>query len=85
MEQLNFDDAMTKLEGILDDLESNGESMDSEEAAKKLEEAEALKDYCKTLLKKEKEDLIRTAKENNISLDEIGISEDDDDEFEEKN
>ena len=45
----------------------------------KVKEAENLRNHCKELLKKEKEEIIKTAKENNIPLEEIGISEDDDD------
>lgn len=80
MEQLNFDEAMNKLETILDTLEAEGDKMDPNELEKKIGEAEALKNYCKDLLKKEKEEIIRTAKENDISLEDIGMTEDDDEE-----
>ena len=83
MEQLSFDEAMSKLETILDDLEANGEKMNPDEMENKISEAEKLKDYCSALLKKEKQDLIRTAKENNIPLEELGISEDEEEEEDE--
>lgn len=80
MEKMTFDQAMDKLEGILNNLEANRETMNPDEVEDQLSEAEELRDYCKELLKQEKEELIRTAKENGISLEEIGLSEDDDDE-----
>ena len=79
MEKMTFDQAMDKLEGILNNLEANRETMNPDEVEDQLSEAEELRDYCKELLKQEKEELIRTAKENGISLEEIGLSEDDDD------
>ena len=79
MENLNFDEAATKLEGILDELEGDTSKFTQEEIEEKVKEAENLRNHCKELLKKEKEEIIKTAKENNIPLEEIGISEDDDD------
>lgn len=89
---LNFDDAMSKMESILDELENNSETLSPEEVEVKIKEAETLKEHCKQLLKEEKEDIIKTAKENNISLEELGIIEgeedydnlDDDDDNEEE-
>lgn len=78
MENLSFDEAMNKLESILDELESKGNSLTTEEIESKIVEAEKLRDHCKELLKKEKEEIIKTARDNNISLDEIGITADDD-------
>lgn len=78
MENLSFDEAASKLESILNELEGDTSNLKPEEIEAKLAEAEKLRDYCKELLKKEKEDIIRTAKENNIPLEEIGITEDDD-------
>lgn len=83
MEQMNFDEAASKLESILDELEGDTSNLEPEEIENKIAEAEKLRDYCKDLLAKEKEDIIRTAKENNISLEELGISEEDEDEDEE--
>ena len=77
MENLTFDEAMSKLESILNELESKGESLSTEEIEAKISEAEKLRDHCKELLKKEKEEIIRTAKENNIPLEDIGITADD--------
>ncbi len=81
---MSFDEAMSKLEDILDDLEANSDKMDPDEVEKKIEEAEKLKSYCSELLKKEKRELIKTAKDNNIPLEEIGISEDEEEEEEEE-
>ena len=77
MENLNFDEAATKLEGILDELEGDTSKFTQEEIEEKVKEAENLRNHCKELLKKEKEEIIKTAKENNIPLEEIGISEED--------
>lgn len=77
-ENLNFDTAMSKMESILDDLEANSDKMTPEEVESKLKEAETLKEKCKELLRQEKEEIIKTAKENNISLEELGITEGDD-------
>ncbi len=79
MENMNFDEAASKLESILDELEGDTGNLKPEEIEAKVKEAEKLRDYCKELLKKEKEEIIKTAKENNIPLEEIGITEDDDD------
>ena len=77
-ENLNFDTAMSKMESILDDLEANSDKLTPEEVENKLKEAETLKEKCKELLRQEKEEIIKTAKENNISLEELGITEGDD-------
>lgn len=79
MENLTFDEAASKLEDILDELEDDSNNLSPEEIEAKVEEAEKLRDYCKELLKKEKEEIIKAAKENNIPLEELGISEGDDD------
>jgi exonuclease VII small subunit len=79
IEGLTFDEAIDKLEKILENLgdsEKNGFSMSNEEIEAQLEEAERLKNHCKKLLEKEREDIIRTAKENNIPLEEIGLDDD---------
>ena len=76
---LTFEEAMKKLEDLLNVLENKGDSLSSEEIEAKISEAEALRDHCKELLKKEKAEIIKTAKENNIPLKDIGLSEEDDD------
>ena len=81
MENLTFDESMKKLEDILSLLETKGDSLSSEEIEAKISEAERLRDHCKELLKKEKAEIIKTAKENNIPLNEIGLSEEDDDDY----
>ncbi|MDR2778143.1 MAG: hypothetical protein LBB13_01375 [Rickettsiales bacterium] len=79
---MNFDEASSKLESILDELEDGATNkLKPEEVEVKIKEAEKLRNYCKELLKKEKADIIRTAKENDISLEDIGLSEDDDDDW----
>ncbi|MDR1494728.1 MAG: hypothetical protein LBI29_01675 [Rickettsiales bacterium] len=81
---MDFNEASSKLESILDELEGDdAANFSPEEIDKKLKEAEALRDYCRKLLKKEKADIIKTAKENDIPLEEIGLTEDDD-EFEDE-
>ena len=76
---LTFEEAMARLEELLNELENKGDSLSSEEIEAKISEAEALRDHCKELLKKEKAEIIKTAKENNIPLKDIGLSEEDDD------
>lgn len=78
MENLTFDESMGKLESILDELESKSDSLTPEEIEAKITEAEKLRDHCKDLLKKEKEEIIKTARDNNIPLEDIGITADDD-------
>jgi exonuclease VII small subunit len=80
IEGMSFDEAIDELENILSELQNStdgsGKAVSNEEAEEKLARAEQLKDYCKKLLEKEREDIIRTAKENNIPLEEIGLDED---------
>jgi exonuclease VII small subunit len=80
IEGMSFDEAIDELENILSELQSstegNGKAISNEEAEEKLTRAEQLKDYCKKLLEREREDIIKTAKENNIPLEEIGLDED---------
>ena len=75
---LTFDEAMAQLEEKIALLEKE-ENADNQEL---YDEAVALKDYCADLLKKEKEEIKRIARENNIPLSEIGLTEDDDDDGE---
>lgn len=70
-ENLSFDEAMDLLEKKIQELEKP----ENNNNQKLFDEATALKDYCGTLLKKEKEDIIKIAKENNIPLEEIGLDE----------
>lgn len=87
MENLDFDTAISRLETILDKLE-NDDGLNIEETQKLYEEAEGLKNHCKSLLDKEKSEIIKIAKENDISLDELDFDDsdfdDDDDEDEEE-
>lgn len=87
MENLDFDTAINNLETILDRLE-NDENLNAEEAQKLYEEAENLKNHCKSLLEKEKLEIIKIAKENDIPLSELDfddsdLDEDDDEDDEE--
>ena len=68
---LSFDEAMDQLEAKITELEKP----ENENNQKLFDEAMALKDYCAELLKIEKEDIIKIAKENNIPLEEIGLDE----------
>lgn len=71
---LSFDEAMSLLESKIALLEKE-ENADNQ---KLYEEAIALKEQCARLLKKEKDDIIKIAKENNIPLSEIGLNEEND-------
>lgn len=71
IKNLSFDDAMTQLEEKIALLEKE-ENSDNQ---KLYEEAVALKEYCAELLKKEKEEIKKIAKENNIPLSEIGLTD----------
>jgi deoxyhypusine synthase len=79
VEDLTFDEAIERLENILDKLNDTrneeSSSMSDKEIEEQLNEAELLKNHCKKLLDKEKEDIIKTAKENNIPLEDIGLDE----------
>lgn len=70
-EGLTFDEAMEQLEKKIDKLEKDDGATNQE----LYEEAVALKEYCAGLLKKEKEEIIKIAKENNIALSDIGLNE----------
>ncbi len=76
IKDLTFDEAMAQLEEKISLLEKE-ENADNQEL---YDEAVALKEYCADLLKKEKEEIKRIAKENNIPLSEIGLTEDDEEE-----
>jgi exonuclease VII small subunit len=78
MENLSFEEASSKLEKILDELE-NEDDLTNKQIENKVNEATSLKNYCKKKLKQEKENIIKIAKENNISLEDIGVKEGDDD------
>lgn len=71
IKNLSFDDAMTQLEEKIALLEKE-ENSDNQ---KLYEEAVALKEYCAELLKKEKEEIKKIARENNIPLSEIGLTD----------
>jgi exonuclease VII small subunit len=78
-EQLTFDEAMSQLEEMVSLLEKE-ENMDNQPL---YEKAVITKEHCSFLLKKEKAEIIRVAKENNIPLADLGLTEFDDDEDDE--
>jgi exonuclease VII small subunit len=78
-EGLSFDEASSKLEKILDSLESDAQNLTPEETEKLIVTAEKLRNYLKGQLKKEREDIMKVAKENGIPLSEIGLAEEEDD------
>lgn len=71
LDGLTFDEAMKQLEIRIEQLEKS----DSTDNHKTYEEAIELKEYCSELLKREKEEIIKVAKENNIALSDIGLEE----------
>ncbi|HSQ97351.1 MAG TPA: hypothetical protein VLL98_01385 [Rickettsiales bacterium] len=71
LNNLTFEEAMKQLESKIEQLEKD----DNVNNQQLFEEAMELKDYCSELLKKEKEEIIKVAKENNIPLSEIGLEE----------
>lgn len=75
IKDLTFDEAMAQLEEKIALLEKEENSNNQ----KLYDEAVALKEYCADLLKKEKEEIKRIAKENNIPLSEIGLEDEEDD------
>ena len=81
VKELSFDEAMTQLEEKISLLEKE-ENTDNQAL---YEEAVALKEHCAELLKKEKEEIKRIAKENNIPLSEIGMTDEDEDSTESSN
>jgi 23S rRNA maturation-related 3'-5' exoribonuclease YhaM len=60
-EGLSFDDASTKLEKILDTLDSDAQNLTPEEIEKLIGTAEKLRGYLKDQLKKEREDIMKVA------------------------
>ena len=71
LSEMTFDEAMELLEKKIALLEKE-ENADNQ---KLYEEAVALKDHCSKLLIKEREEIKKMAKENNIPLEDIGLSE----------
>ncbi len=78
LEGLTFDEAMEQLENTIGKLEKDDDA-DNQEL---YEEAIALKEYCSELLRREKEDIIKIAKENNIALSDIGLENSEDEDIE---
>ena len=72
---MTFDEAMSQLEENINILEKNPND------DKLLQETIALKDYCADLLKKDKAEIIKLAQENNISLEELGLSLEEDEQY----
>ena len=78
-----FDEYMAELEAIVNDLESNSETKkySDEEVVKKINRAEELQAICRKLLADERADIIKTAQEQGISLEELGLDDEDDEEY----
>ena len=78
-----FDEYMAELEAIVNDLESNSETKkySDEEIVKKINRAEELQAICRKLLADERADIIKTAQEQGISLEELGLDDEDDEEY----
>ena len=72
---MTFNEAMSQLEENINILEKNPND------DKLLQETIALKDYCADLLKKDKAEIIKLAQENNISLEELGLSLEEDEQY----
>lgn len=75
-EGMSFEEAMKLLEEKIAILEAEDDNDESDTIAV-YEDAVLLKDYCAQLLAKEREEIKRIAKENNIPLSEIGLEESD--------
>lgn len=73
-----FESVEGGLEKILNLLESQADNSDPKDVEYAVSQAEVLREECKTLLRSEKESIIKTAKANGISLAELGIDENDD-------
>ena len=64
IEKLSYNEAISKLKQNLDILENNHENIENQ--SKLILECLKLKSHCQNLLKKEKEEIIKDAKENKI-------------------
>lgn len=71
--ELSFKEAFGKLQNILEELESK--DCDIEEMTKLYQKGLELKKYCSDVLSKEKNKIKVIAEKNNISLEEIGLSD----------
>ena len=65
------------MEQILDLLESKGKDAPVDDVEYAISKAEGLKEESKNLLRKERQDIIATAKAHGLSLEELGIKEED--------
>ena len=61
------------MEQILDLLESNGKDAPVDDVEYAISKAEGLKEESKNMLRKERQDIIATAKAHGLSLEELGI------------
>jgi exonuclease VII small subunit len=73
IKDLSFEEAMEELESKIAQLEEEGNQNNQQ----LYNEAIVLKDHCATLLEKEKEEIKRVAKENDIPLSDIGLVDED--------
>ena len=72
IENMSFDEAISKLEKNLDLLEKNENIPNANEL---FEESLKLKNHCEKLLNEERANFEKVAKENGISLEELGLNE----------
>ena len=75
IEKLSFDEAITKLEADLDFLEKSQKNQEDPSDSEVFDEALKLKEHCEKLLRKEREEIERVAKENNISLEDLHLDD----------
>ena len=68
---MSFEDTVKQLEDILELLEK--EDLTEEQTKKYLDKADELKQQCADLLTAEKNEIMKIAKENNISMDELDL------------
>ena len=80
---ISFDQAMHQLETILNKLSDEADNLSSFEVEELIQQAENLRNICKSHLTSERSNIIKTAKDNNIPLRDIGIIDEDDEEEEE--
>ncbi|MDR0423440.1 MAG: hypothetical protein LBH46_02510 [Rickettsiales bacterium] len=85
VDNLSFEEAMEELDVTIAELEkAEKANIYTADSQKFFERANLLKEHCDRLLREEKIEIIKTAKSCNISLQDIGLTEDDiDDEIKE--
>lgn len=72
----SFDSTEGAMERLLDLLENEGDASTTDDVEYVLTKAEQLKEESKSILKKERQEIVNTAKKHGISLSSLGIPED---------